>query len=58
MLEFARASGISTAMVSLMHVGKKRPSMRTAVALVHGVEKPPTRDRPLGTSYFIGLLGA
>ncbi len=37
--ELARASGVSTAMVSLMLADKEQPSMRTAVALVHGLEK-------------------
>jgi hypothetical protein len=32
----ARASCLSTAMVSMLLAGKKRPSMRTAVALIHG----------------------
>ena len=51
--ELARASGVSTAMVSLLLAGKKRPSRRTAVSLVHGVEKLLTRNRRLDTSYFI-----
>ena len=51
--ELARASGISTAMVSLMLAGKKRPSMRTAVALVHGVEKLLTGNRRLDTAFFV-----
>ncbi len=52
--ELARASGISTAMVSLLLAGKKRASMRTAVALVHGLEKLLTCDRRLDTAFFIG----
>ncbi len=51
--ELARASGISTAMVSLMLAGKKRPSMRTAVALVYGLENLLTRDRRLDTAFFV-----
>ena len=51
--ELARASQVSTAMVSLLLAGKKRPSTPTAVALVHGVEKLLTRNRRLDTSYFI-----
>ncbi len=51
--ELARASGVSTAMVSLMLAGKKRPSMRTAVALVHGLEKLLTRNRRLDTAFFV-----
>jgi hypothetical protein len=41
-------------MVSLLLAGKKRPSMRTAVALIHGLEKLLTRDRRLDTAYFLG----
>lgn len=52
--ELARASGVSTAMVSLLLAGKKKPSMRTAVALVHGVEKLLTSDRRLDTAFFVG----
>lgn len=52
--ELARASRVSTAMVSLRLAGKKRPSMRLAVALVHGVEKLLTRDRRLDTAFFVG----
>lgn len=52
--ELARASGVSTAMVSLLLAGKKRPSMRTAVALVRGVEKLLTGDRRLDTAFFVG----
>lgn len=52
--ELARASGISTAMVSLLLAGKKRPSTRTAVALVQGVEKLLTSDRRLDTAFFVG----
>ncbi len=51
--ELARASGVSTAMVSLLLAEKKRPSMRTAIALIHGLEKLLTRNRRLDTSYFI-----
>ena len=51
--ELARASGISTAMVSLMLADKKQPSIRTAVALVYGLEILLTRNRRLDTSYFI-----
>lgn len=51
--ELARASGVSTAMVSLLLAGKKRPSTRTAVALVHGVEKLLTRNRRLDTAFFV-----
>ena len=51
--ELARASNISTAMVSLMLAGKKRPSIRTAVALVYGVEKLLTDNRRLDTAFFI-----
>lgn len=51
--ELARASGVSTAMVSLMLAGKKRPSIRTAVALVHGLEKLLTRNLRLDTGYFV-----
>ena len=52
--ELARASGVSTAMVSLLLAGKKIPSTRTAVALVHGVERLLTRDRRLDTAFFVG----
>ena len=52
--ELARASGVSTAMVSLLLAGKKRPSTRTAVALVRGVEKLLTSNRRLDTSFFVG----
>ena len=55
--ELARASGVSTAMVSLMLADKKQPSMRTAVALVHGLEKLLTQDRRLDTAFFIGSGG-
>ena len=51
--ELARASGVSTAMVSLMLADKKQPSMRTAVALVHGLEKLLTQNRRLDTGYFV-----
>ena len=51
--ELARASGVSTAMVSLLLAEKNRPSMRTAIALIHGLEKLLTRNRRLDTSYFI-----
>ncbi len=51
--ELARASSVSPAMVSLLLAGKKRPSRRTAVSLVHGVEKLLTRNRRLDTSHFI-----
>ena len=52
--ELARASCLSTAMVSLLLAGKKRPSMRTAVALVHGLEKLLTCNRRLDIAYFLG----
>ena len=52
--ELARASNTSTAMVSLMLAGKKRPSIRTAVALVHGLEKLLTGNRRLDTAFFVG----
>jgi len=52
--ELARASGLSTAMVSLLLAGKKRPSMRTAVALIHGLENLLTCNRRLDTAYFLG----
>lgn len=51
--ELARSSGVSTAMVSLLLAGKKRPSMRTAVALVHGLEKLLTGNHRLDTAYFV-----
>ena len=41
-------------MVSLLLAGKKRPSMPTAVALIHGLEKLLTCDRRLDTAYFLG----
>ena len=34
-------------MVSLLPAGNKRPSMRTAVALIHGLEKLLTYNRRL-----------
>ncbi len=52
--ELARASCLSTAMVSLMLAGKKRSSKRTAVALIHGLEKLLTDNRRLDTAYFLG----
>ncbi len=52
--ELARASYLSTAMVSLLLAGKKRPSMRTAVALIRGLEKLLTCNRRLDTAYFLG----
>ena len=52
--ELARASRVSTAMVSLLLAGKKRPSMRTAVALIYGLEKLLTRNRRLDTAFFVG----
>ncbi len=55
--ELARASKVSTAMVSLLLAGKKRPSTRTAVALVHGLEKLLTRNRRLDTAFFVGGTG-
>ena len=51
--ELARASGISTAMVSLLLAGRKRSSVQAAVSLVHGLEKLLTRNRRLDTGYFI-----
>ncbi len=48
-----RSTGISTEMVSLTLAGKKQPSTRMAVALVHGLEKLLTRNRRLDTVYFI-----
>ena len=51
--EFARASGICTAIVSLLLAGKKQASMRTAVSLIHGLEKLLTRQRHLDTAYFV-----
>ena len=55
--ELARASGVSTAMVSLLLAGKKRPSMRIAVALIYGLEKLLTRNRRLDTAFFVGSNG-
>lgn len=52
--ELARASNISTAMVSLMLAGKKRPSIRTAVSLVQGLENLLTSNRRLDTAFFVG----
>ena len=51
--ELARASDMSTAMVSLLLAGKKRASMRTAVSLVQGLENLLTRRRRLDTAYFV-----
>lgn len=51
--ELARAAGISPAMLSLTLASKKRPSERTAVALIHGLEKLLTQGRRLDTSYFV-----
>ncbi len=51
--ELARASKVSTAMVSLLLAGKKRPSTRTAVALIYGLEKLLTRNRRLDTAFFV-----
>lgn len=51
--ELARAAGVSAAMVSLTLAGKKRPSERTAVALIHGLEKLLRQGRRLDTAYFL-----
>jgi transcriptional regulator with XRE-family HTH domain len=51
--ELAHAANISPAMLSLTLAGKKRPSERTAVALIHGLEKLLTQGRRLDTSYFV-----
>ena len=51
--ELARASAISPAMLSLTLAGKKRPSERTAVAMIHGLEKLLTQGRRLDTTYFV-----
>jgi transcriptional regulator with XRE-family HTH domain len=51
--ELARAAGISPAMLSLTLAGKKRPSKRTAVALIYGLEKLLTHGRRLDTAYFL-----
>ncbi len=51
--ELARSASISPAMLSLTLAGKKRPSARLAVALIHGMEKLLTQGRRLDTSYFV-----
>lgn len=51
--ELARSAGISPAMLSLTLAGKKRPSERTAVAMIHGLEKLLTQGRRLDTTYFV-----
>ena len=51
--ELARAAGVSAAMVSLTLAAKKRPSVRTAVALIYGLEKLLSQGRRLDTAYFL-----
>ncbi|MFQ5353220.1 MAG: helix-turn-helix domain-containing protein [Candidatus Binatia bacterium] len=51
--ELARSANISPAMLSLTLAGKKRPSVRLAVAMIHGLEKLLTQDRRLDTRYFV-----
>ncbi len=51
--ELSRSSNISPAMLSLTLAGKKRPSARLAVAMIHGLEKLLTQGRRLDTSYFV-----
>lgn len=50
--ELARASRISPAMICLVLTRKKRPSARTAVALIEGLEKLLV-GRRLDTAYFL-----
>lgn len=51
--ELARTASISPAMLSLILSGKKCPSPRLAVALIHGMEELLTQGRRLDTSYFV-----
>ncbi|MFQ5591465.1 MAG: hypothetical protein ACE5HE_09910 [Phycisphaerae bacterium] len=51
----ARAARVSPAMVSLTLAGKKHPSIRTAVALVQGLESLLTQARRLDTTYFLTI---
>lgn len=51
--DLAHSAGISPAMLSLILNGKKRPSARLAVAVIHGLEKLLSQGRRLDTAYFL-----